>query len=91
MLEKTKVYDAIYITYDKLSVNHLVSAVEKLGIDKDEDMIVLKEALALQVEKKQKEFALDEETCANIKKEIEALPDCPEYKNPKATLPFDIW
>jgi len=33
VLEKTKVYDAIYLTYDKLSVHHLVAAVEKLGID----------------------------------------------------------
>jgi len=31
------------------------------------------------VEKKQKENSVDEETLTKIKKEIAAIPDCPEY------------
>jgi len=69
----------------------LVAAVEKQGIDKDEDMIVLKESLALIVKKELEKNAVSEETLTAIKKEIAALPDCPEYAQPTATLPFEIW
>lgn len=69
----------------------MVAAVEKQGIDKDEDMIVLKESLALIVKKELEKNAVSEETLTAIKKEIAALPDCPEYAQPTATLPFEIW
>ncbi len=61
-MEKTKLYDAIYVKYNKLSVHDLKAAFEKQGVDKDDDINVLREMLGKVVERKALENMPSEET-----------------------------